>query len=277
MGPATGRLPKSVGVESTATFAPRTLLPRGREKPPAAIADDIRVSPFIAERESDSHPRSTSRTELAQRFANVTLAALALLLASPLLIVVAVLIKLTSRGPIFYMQARVGLDRRERANLLDHEPLYDRRIRNLGGRAFMIYKFRSMTVDAENRSGAVWATQTDARVTKIGRVLRKTRIDELPQLINVLKGDMNIVGPRPERPSIFLRLSEEITEYSRRQRARPGITGLAQINQSYDSCLDDVRRKVRYDLEYLERRGLLEDCKIMVMTLPVMIFRRGGW
>jgi lipopolysaccharide/colanic/teichoic acid biosynthesis glycosyltransferase len=96
-------------------------------------------------------------------------------------------------------------------------------------------------------------------------------------LINVLKGDMNIVGPRPERPTIFLRLSEQISEYSRRQRARPGITGLAQINQSYDSCLDDVRRKVRYDLEYLERRSLLEDFKIMAMTIPVMVLRRGGW
>jgi lipopolysaccharide/colanic/teichoic acid biosynthesis glycosyltransferase len=134
-----------------------------------------------------------------------------------------------------------------------------------------------MTADAENRSGAVWATQADARVTKLGRILRKTRIDEIPQLINVLKGDMNIVGPRPERPTIFLRLSEQISEYSGRQRARPGITGLAQINQSYDSCLDDVRRKVRYDLEYLERRSLLEDFKIMAMTIPVMVLRRGGW
>jgi lipopolysaccharide/colanic/teichoic acid biosynthesis glycosyltransferase len=213
---------------------------------------------------------------LAHRVANVTLAALALVVVSPLLVFVALLIKLTSRGPIFYMQARVGLD--QRRNSAGHtQQSYDRRIRNLGGRAFMIYKFRSMTADAENRSGAVWATQADARVTKLGRILRKTRIDEIPQLINVLKGDMNIVGPRPERPTIFLRLSEQISEYSRRQRARPGITGLAQINQSYDSCLDDVRRKVRYDLEYLERRSLLEDFKIMAMTIPVMVLRRGGW
>ncbi|MFL5613858.1 MAG: sugar transferase [Gemmatimonadaceae bacterium] len=242
----------------------------------AVVAGDERERPHLElERESEGQSERHGRAELAQRIANVIVAAVALLLTSPLLVFVAVLIKLTSRGPIFYMQARVGLDSRRTAKD-DPKHLYDRRIRNLGGRAFMIYKFRSMAVNAEAR-GAIWATQADARVTKLGRVLRKTRIDEIPQLINVLKGDMNIVGPRPERPTIFLRLSAEISEYSRRQRTRPGITGLAQINQSYDSCLDDVRRKVRYDLEYLQRRSVFEDLKIMVMTIPVMVFRRGGW
>ena len=101
--------------------------------------------------------------------------------------------------------------------------------------------------------------------------------DELPQVINVLKGDMNFVGPRPERPSIFLRLCKEIPDYAHRQRAKPGITGLAQINQHYDSSVEDVRNKLRFDLIYLSRQSLLEDCKIMLKTVPVMLFRRGGW
>jgi lipopolysaccharide/colanic/teichoic acid biosynthesis glycosyltransferase len=134
-----------------------------------------------------------------------------------------------------------------------------------------------MFVDAETKTGAVWATKGDPRITPIGQFLRKCRIDELPQLINVIRGEMNIVGPRPERPSIFARLREDIAEYPLRQRAKPGITGWAQINQSYDSCLDDVRSKVRYDLEYLERQSIAEDLRIMVKTVPVMLFRKGGW
>jgi lipopolysaccharide/colanic/teichoic acid biosynthesis glycosyltransferase len=134
-----------------------------------------------------------------------------------------------------------------------------------------------MYTGAEQPTGAVWATKADPRVTPVGRVMRKCRVDELPQLLNVIRGDMNIVGPRPERPSIFSRLCEDIADYPQRQRARPGITGWAQINQAYDTSLDDVRAKVRYDLEYIERQGMAEDLKIMARTLPVMIFRKGGW
>ena len=207
------------------------------------------------------------------RIVNVTVAALALFLLAPLLIAIAIAIKLTSRGPVFYMQARVGVDRRARQS----SPPYDKRGRDLGGSIFTIYKFRTMSVDAERGSGAVWATKQDPRVTPLGRFLRACRLDELPQLFNVIKGDMNIVGPRPERPSIFARLREDIVEYPLRQRAKPGITGWAQINHRYDACLDDVRQKVRYDLEYLERQSLGEDLKIMIMTVPVMLFRKGGW
>jgi lipopolysaccharide/colanic/teichoic acid biosynthesis glycosyltransferase len=207
------------------------------------------------------------------RIVNATLATIAMILLAPLFIAVAIAIKLTSRGPIFYMQPRVGVDRRTSGTA----PGYDRRGRDLGGTIFSIYKFRTMLVDAETRTGAVWATKGDPRITPIGRFLRKCRIDELPQLINVIRGEMNIVGPRPERPSIFARLREDIAEYPLRQRAKPGITGWAQINQSYDSCLDDVRAKVRYDLEYLERQSLAEDLRIMVKTVPVVLFRKGGW
>ena len=153
---------------------------------------------------------------------------------------------------------------------------YGRRCENLGGNPIRIYKFRSMCVGAECGSGPVWATRDDSRVTPVGRVLRQFRLDELPQLINVVKGEMNIVGPRPERPSIFSRLRTEIPEYPLRQRTRPGITGWAQIRQCYDSCLDDVRKKVGLDLEYLEHRSLWIDLRIMVKTIPVMVFRRGS-
>ncbi len=147
----------------------------------------------------------------------------------------------------------------------------------MGGRIFRIIKFRSMTADAEQKTGAVWARENDPRVTSVGGVLRKMRLDELPQLFNVIRGDMNIVGPRPERPSIFAQLRENIEAYPLRQRARPGITGWAQINQAYDSSIDDVRSKVQFDLEYLERQSLIEDLKIMARTLPVMIFKKGAY
>ena len=201
------------------------------------------------------------------------LAVLALLAAAAGAPVMAVLVKLTSRGPVFYPQERVGLDRRTPARTQHNH----RRSQDLGGRPFTIYKFRTMRVDAEQHSGAVWAREHDPRVTPVGRVLRQYRLDELPQLLNVLRGEMNIVGPRPERPTIFAELREHIAEYPLRQRAKPGITGLAQINHHYDRSLDDVRTKVSYDLEYIRRQSLREDLRIMLKTIPVILLRRGGW
>jgi lipopolysaccharide/colanic/teichoic acid biosynthesis glycosyltransferase len=218
---------------------------------------------------------SRTRSETLSRGVNIVLASIGMVLAAPLFLIVAIAVKLSSAGPIFYRQTRVGIDRRRRG--YGGDMLYDRRAKDLGGSVFTIYKFRSMRADAEKRSGAVWATKGDPRVTTVGRVIRKTRLDELPQLINVIKGDMNIVGPRPERPSIFLRLSESIEEYPQRQLAKPGITGWAQVNRAYDSCLDDVRQKVRYDLEYIQRQSILEDLKIMLKTVPVILLGEKGW
>ncbi len=211
--------------------------------------------------------------ERARRVLNIVLATLALIVVLPLMALIAVLIKLTSRGPVFYTQVRVGLDRRgNRLNATNH-----RRTADIGGAPFQIYKFRTMRVDAESGTGAVWATKKDPRITFVGGFLRQYRLDELPQLINVIRGEMNIVGPRPERPTIFAELRETIREYPLRQRARPGITGLAQINHHYDACLEDVQKKVQYDLEYLRKQGVAEDLKIMLKTIPVILFRRGGW
>ena len=217
---------------------------------------------------------ASPRSERAARILNVTIAAAALIVLSPVIVVVAIAIKLTSPGPIFYRQTRIGVDRRRRSPAT---ALYDRRARDLGGSPFAILKFRSMRADAERTTGAVWAAKGDPRVTAVGRLIRKTRLDELPQLLNVIRGDMNIVGPRPERPSIFADLSQKIEEYPIRQLARPGITGWAQVNRSYDSCLDDVRHKVRYDLEYIQRQSVLEDLKIMLKTVPVVLGAEKGW
>jgi lipopolysaccharide/colanic/teichoic acid biosynthesis glycosyltransferase len=209
----------------------------------------------------------------AHRVMNVVIAGLALFVALPLLLLIAVAIKLTSRGSVLYTQERIGLDRRTPGSDLGNP----RRIRDLGGRPFTMYKFRTMRVDAERATGAVWATQNDPRITPVGRFLRQYRLDEIPQLLNVMRGEMNIVGPRPERPTIFAELREHIAEYPLRQRAKPGITGLAQILHHYDRSVDDVRTKVRYDLEYIRRRSLWEDIRIMLRTIPVVFLRRGGW
>lgn len=226
----------------------------------------------LAERVPDVDAAAAVRAEIANRLVNVVIALTALVIMAPIMALVAIAVWLSSPGPIFYVQTRVGMDRRRRPATA----VFDRRRADVGGRAFRIIKFRSMRVDAEHGTGAVWATEDDPRITSIGRFLRKTRLDELPQLFNVVLGDMNVVGPRPERPSIFAELRQNIPTYPLRQRARPGITGWAQINQAYDSSIDDVRAKVQFDLEYLERRSVMEDLRIMARTLPVMIFKRGA-
>jgi lipopolysaccharide/colanic/teichoic acid biosynthesis glycosyltransferase len=225
--------------------------------------------------ESAALARPRERSEVITRLLNVSLASAALVALTPLMAVIAVLVKVSSKGPVFYTQTRVGLDRR-RGRPVPPE-MQHRRREDLGGSAFTIYKFRTMCVNAEHLTGAVWAAKEDPRVTAVGRHLRKYRLDELPQLFNVIKGDMNIVGPRPERPSIFADLRKTIPSYEYRQQVKPGITGLAQVSQQYDTCLDDVRRKVQYDLEYLCRQSVWEDARIMLRTVPVILLKRSGW
>ena len=203
---------------------------------------------------------------------NVVVAVVLLVLTAPIWMAIALLIKLTSRGPVLYHQTRVGLDSR-RSGIRPNDP---RRRQDIGGKPFVIYKFRTMRVDAEQATGAIWASADDPRITPIGRWLRQYRLDELPQLINVLRGDMNLVGPRPERPTIVTELRKEIPHYQQRHRALPGITGHAQVNLEYDSSLDDVKKKVAHDLEYIRKASAWEDFKIMLKTIPVMLFRRGS-
>ena len=213
------------------------------------------------------------RSERLSRMMNLAIAGTALLIVSPVMVLIAIAIRLTSRGPIIYAQARVGLDRRWRDTLA----LRDRRAEDLGGQVFTIFKFRTMRVDAERFSGAVWAQENDPRVTRLGKFLRQFRLDELPQLWNIVRGAMNIVGPRPERPSIVARLREMIPEYKMRHRVRPGLTGLAQINQHYDQNLDDVRGKIRWDLEYIRTQTLWLDIVVMLKTVPSVLLKFRGW
>ena len=173
-----------------------------------------------------------------------------LLIASPILIVTGIAIKMTSSGPVFYTQVRVGKD----------------------GRLFNIIKFRTMRADAEFQSGPVWTKKNDSRITSIGKFLRETHIDELPQLINVLKGDMATIGPRPERPHFVEMLNDEIQGYTRRLAVKPGITGLAQCYCKADETITDVRRKLRYDVLYIKNRCWRLDMQIIWRTLSLSLF-----
>lgn len=191
--------------------------------------------------------------QAAKRLIDVFVSLMILIVTSPISLFIALLIMVDSPGPIFYVQERVGKD----------------------GRLFRIFKFRSMLQDAEKHSGPVWANKRDPRVTRVGRIIRKLRIDEIPQFINVLAGEMSLVGPRPERPYFVDRFSTEIPLYARRLRVRPGITGWAQVKHKYDETLEDVKKKVRYDLFYIENMSLRMDFKILLNTVYVMLMGRG--
>ncbi len=227
-----------------------------------------------------------------RRTLNIVVAILGLILAAPALLLLALAVRLSSSGPVIYSQERVGLERRrrdgDRRSRSRGGP--DRRQSDAGGKIFRMHKFRTMYVNGtsngngirnENDNGngvrekQVWAAKDDPRITSVGRVLRAFRLDELPQLVHVLVGDMNIVGPRPEQPEIFHELRQEIAEYPKRQCVLPGITGLAQVNRGYDRCVEDVRRKLNHDLDYLKTTSVGRDLKIMLKTIPVMLFKKG--
>ncbi len=209
-------------------------------------------------------------------------ALIALICALPLMGLIGLAIKFDSPGPILYKQQRVGINRRRRdrrasadALLMSRRQGVDRRKANSFGKPFMVYKFRTMVVDAEKRCGPVWATRNDPRTTRLGRLLRKTRLDELPQLLNVIKGEMSLVGPRPERPYFIEQLTRQIDSYSRRLDVLPGITGLAQVERGYDGTIEDVRSKVDCDLRYIRSRSIRKDVMIMVRTIGVVLGCRG--
>ncbi|MCX6136212.1 MAG: sugar transferase [Ignavibacteriales bacterium] len=192
--------------------------------------------------------------ESTKRLMDIVISTLILVVSSPLWCFIGIAIKLDSPGQIVYSQERVGKNEKR----------------------FHMHKFRSMRSDAEERTGPVWAPKDDPRVTGVGRFLRNTRLDEIPQFVNVLRGDMSLVGPRPERPHFVEWLAKEIPLYKRRLAVRPGITGWAQIKQGYDASLDDVKSKVRYDLFYIENMSFRMDIKILLMTVYVMIAGKGN-
>lgn len=211
-----------------------------------------------------------------KRGLDIAMALVGLVMSLPLWGVIALLIKLSSRGPVFFKQERIGEDKRFSQRRVNQRKISDRRRKEAFGKAFFMYKFRTMCVDAEKNSGAVWAKDNDPRITSLGRILRKTHLDELPQLLNVLKGEMSIIGPRPERQEIAECLSKEIKKYRKRLRAKPGITGLAQVRQHYDESLADVKKKVHYDLLYIRKMCLLMDLRIIWGTCIVMLTGKGA-
>jgi len=208
----------------------------------------------------DYVPRSV---QVCKRAMDIVVALLGIVITAPLWPLVALAIRLDSPGPAIYRQLRVGRLMTDRTEL------------------FMILKFRSMRADAEKLTGAVWAAKDDPRITRVGAFLRKTRLDELPQLINVLRGDMSVVGPRPERPAMYRRLEQAVPFFADRTAGlRPGVTGLTQVIQGYDNSLEDVRRKVGFDAAYAMRLAsfrswLVSDMTIMLRTLSVMVTGRG--
>ena len=189
-----------------------------------------------------------------KRGMDIAFSLLGLVLALPILAIAAGLIKITSRGPVFFKQERVGKD----------------------GERFNIYKLRTMRVDAEKLTGPIWARENDPRITLVGRLLRKTHVDEIPQLINVLRGEMAIVGPRPERPVFVSDLSRKIPDYEKRLKVKPGITGLAQVWHRYDETIEDVKKKIKYDLLYIKEMCVLTDLRIMARTILVVLTGKGA-
>lgn len=198
--------------------------------------------------------RITFLKRALKRGFDIVVSLVGLMLASPFLLVSAILIKATSPGPVFFRQVRVG--EREKP--------------------FVVYKLRTMRENAESGTGAVWAREKDPRITPIGNVLRKTRFDEIPQLVNVLKGDMSLIGPRPERPEFVETLKEMIPYYSERHFVKPGITGWAQVRYRYGASIEDAVEKLRYDLYYIKNLSFFLDMLIVLETVKVVLFGRGS-
>ena len=211
---------------------------------------ELRPSQLIYSGELGPRPRDVAY----QRIINSLIAGIGIVIGLPLMLITALAVRFSSAGPILYRQVRVGLD----------------------GQPFTLYKFRSMRADAETATGAVWASRDDPRVTRVGRIIRRIRFDELPQLFNVIRGEMAIVGPRPERPEFVKALSEEIPYYPQRHCVRPGITGWAQINHKYGDTLDDTITKLEFDLYYIKNMSLSLDTYIIFHTLKTMLLSRGA-
>ncbi len=197
--------------------------------------------------------RYSPYTLFLKRLFDTAVAALLLVATAPLLAVIAVAIKLNSRGSVLFRQVRVGLH----------------------GETFVLYKFRSMREDAEDATGPVWAAERDHRVTAVGRILRKFRLDELPQAFNVLRGEMSLVGPRPERPYFVELLERQVPFYNLRHYVKPGITGWAQVTYSYGSSIEDAYEKLQFDLYYAKHMSLAFDAEILMRTLRIVLFGRG--
>jgi sugar transferase (PEP-CTERM system associated) len=232
---------RGISVVSDLAFQERAL---GRIDLDTLTADDIVFADGFAH---------SALSQAIKRICDVAIAVALLVATLPLMVLTAMAIKSDSAGPVFYRQQRVGYL----------------------GQAFTLYKFRSMTVDAE-AGGPLWAQHADPRVTRVGSFIRATRIDELPQLANVIMGQMSLVGPRPERPHFVHQLTDAIPFYHERSYVKPGVTGWAQVNYPYGASVEDAREKLAFDLFYVKHRGLWLDLFILLATIRVVLFREGA-
>lgn len=231
--------------------------------------------------ENDVIPSTFDRIK---RVFDIVVAGAALVILSPIILAATILIKIESEGSIFYMQERIGLNRRREDRREVGSSSYDgpdRRARNdrrkkiHAGKPFNIYKLRTMRMDAE-KAGPTLSSKGDPRITKIGQLLRRTRIDELPQFINVIQGDMSIVGPRPERSFFINQVRQEVPEFPLRLKVKPGITGLAQVEDGYTETVEQMTGKLYYDLKYIARLSIVQEIKILFKTVYVVISGKGA-
>jgi exopolysaccharide biosynthesis polyprenyl glycosylphosphotransferase len=198
--------------------------------------------------------RRSRLTLTIKRALDLAFSLIGLVISLPVMALVAIAVKLDSPGPVIFRQQRVGL----------------------GGKGFEVLKFRSMRVDAEEANGAQWASKNDPRATRVGAFLRKFRLDELPQFVNVIRGEMSFVGPRPERPVFVEQLRKEISYYDERHSVRPGLTGWAQVQYPYGATVQDAYRKLEYDLFYLKNMSIFFDCAIILETIRTVFTGRGA-
>lgn len=256
-----------------------------------AATETLPEVPWLTELQLDQ-PRTnlhclSPRLRIFKRAIDVALSVLLLVLLWPVMLLIAILVRVTSPGPVIFRQVRVGLNLRDGSDrrrewLGPPEPLderrqslEDRRGNLTYGRHFTLYKFRTMRQDAE-RHGAQFAVQNDSRITPLGKILRRTRLDELPQLWNVLRGEMSLVGPRPERPEFVEQLSMQIPNYLDRLGLKPGLSGVAQIVNGYDNEIEGFQRKVAFDVLYLQNCCLWNDIKILFRTIEIVVTGKGA-
>jgi lipopolysaccharide/colanic/teichoic acid biosynthesis glycosyltransferase len=284
---------QSYAAENSPCVIPQTSVqePAGID-PLEKLSADVCIEPvrWLSNVSSDPHrgihtplPKHTQRTK---RLVDIIGASIGIIVLLPVMLLTAIAVKISSPGEAIFSQTRVGLNRRRgsrsdrrsttrKVHFSDRRSRIERR-RQIGyGRLFTLYKFRTMVVDAE-KNGAQFASENDPRVTRLGKFMRLTRLDELPQLWNVLRGDMSLVGPRPERPEFIEELSREVPNYLDRLQLKPGVTGVAQIVNGYDNNIDSFKRKIAYDLLYLRNCCLLNDLKILLRTVLVVLTGKGA-
>jgi lipopolysaccharide/colanic/teichoic acid biosynthesis glycosyltransferase len=249
------------------------------EGSPEPIVEDIASQAEVIQYDAEKRIGSAL---MAKRIFDVVVASAALALASPIMLAAALAIRFDSRGSIFFKQERIGINRRRAERRRASAAMdpnsrrgMDRRAQINAGKPFMIYKFRTMVQDAE-RGGPKLACENDPRITRVGRLMRKTRIDEIPQFINVIRGDMSFIGPRPERSFYINQVKREVPEFTMRLMVKPGITGLAQVENGYTKTIGEMKGKLFYDLKYIANLSLMQEIRILFKTVYVVVTGKGA-